>query len=240
MIRFQGKDLKKEEFAADYKDVDFSGFDFAVPYDMAQQERGQRHISMGMVPQRDRAGFSAFAKAGFWNAGVKAAGSDEYNIPLEFAGVAPVIRMIAAFEQAHNPHIKSCAVKVQLRKTRPVMGGTKDGDWHTDFTRHSDGREDGYFSLSAWPMVDHLYLVSDRNPTVMAKGGRGVAGVFNKAALEEGAEQLRPYEIALLNSYSWHRTAAQDWGRKRTLLLVTCRVPREFAPKGLGVGPAPR
>ena len=243
MIVFNARDLKLDDFA---RHVDFAGFrdfDYNRPYDFDKENTGQGCLTIGTVP--DPAAFSAwpagFMKSHFTVVPVKAPGSDEYRLPDELKAAEQTIRLIAAFEHAHNPDASKCLAVVQLRKIRNFVKGT-GGTWHLDFTRQRYGAANDEYAVERFPKVDHLYLAADRQPTIVTRGtnreplfaAEGVRSTFNAAALERDAVQLAPYQIGLLNSYGWHKAPALDRGQKRTFLLMTYR-----EPKDLGGNPAP-
>jgi hypothetical protein len=243
MITFNARDLNVADFRRFLTFEGFGRLDYNQPYDFEKENVGQGFAIVGTVP--DREVFSAFPK-GFLKSiysvvKVKEAGSDEYNIPDHMKAAEQTARLIAAFEHAHNPDAAKYECVLQLRQIRNFWPAPNSLHWHIDFTRQRFGDPDDEYAVERYPKVDHLYLVADRRPTVVMKGNNTeplyatASHPFNKAALERDAHTLVPYQIVLLNSYSWHRAQKPAWGRERTFLLMTYR-----QPKGLGVEAGPR
>lgn len=213
----------------------FNGMDYCMPYDLEKENTGQGHEAVGHVP--DPSVFSAFPKG--WmrsvnHAGlIKPSGTDLYEIDDNLLPFQNTIRLIAAFEKAQNPDADQYEAFLIARKTRNILPFQNAGGWHIDFTRQRYGvGSDDMYSLKRYPYVDHLYLVSDRQPTIVCKGrnkepifeGR-LKDSFNLQALERDSVQLEPNKIVYMNSYSWHKAPRLDFGKKRTFMLLTFRRP---------------
>lgn len=213
----------------------FKGMDYCQPYDLEKENIGQGHSYIGFVP--DRFVFNTFPK-GWMNSInytgiIRAAGDDTYRMDDRLSAFKSTVRLIAAFEHAHNPDAEKYEAFLIARQTRNILPFQNAGGWHIDFTRQRYGvADDDMYSLKRYPYVDHLYMVADSQPTIVTKGNNrepifegALKDKFNTKALDRDSVPLIPNLIAYMNSYSWHKAPRLDAWKQRTFMLMAFRKP---------------
>ncbi|MGZ9097791.1 MAG: hypothetical protein ACXW30_05800 [Micavibrio sp.] len=146
-----------------------------------------------------------------------------HTIPTEYAQFAEALQKIAAYEARHSPLFlwKRGYLTIRQNEMRPGQNQVSLG-WHTD-------RSDR-IGRAQYPLLDHIYVVSDLCPTLVQD--RPLRDAFNQLNADKvtGAKsglsrQADPYAILLMNNYCYHASPIVDRSGTRTFLRVMYESP---------------
>lgn len=152
---------------------------------------------------------------------IKRSGEDTYHIPEIFKNHTGAIVTIAQDQAARSPvaHLKYAFAMIHRGQVKPGHFHRND-NWHRD-TMPREIRNN-YNCTDRLPC--QIYLTSDVIPTmVQTEPVTEAARVFRRdhaAEVAHHSRQLKPYEIALINDYVFHRGVIADQDVMRNFLVI--------------------
>lgn len=152
---------------------------------------------------------------------IKRSGDDEYHIPEIFKNHAGAIMTIAEDQEARSK-ISRLKYAFAMIHRKQVNAGQfhRNDNWHRDTMPFDIKRN--YMCSDKLPC--QIYLTSDVIPTmVQTQGVPDAARIFKRgqdAETAPHARQLKPYEIALINDYVYHRGVVAEESAMRSFLVV--------------------
>lgn len=166
---------------------------------------------------------------------IKDAGEVSHSLPRSYEQFAEAVQRIADFEAAHSRFFLYKRAMLTVRQDILEPGARLDGlPWHQDRGRKNTDKPVG-------PLVDHIYTVSDRFPTLLQQDKvaedellsaslRSVKDLFNEkaCAIEDGNAlftQADPYEINVMTNYCVHSSAPATTKALRTFVRVIYTTP---------------
>ncbi|MGZ9097792.1 MAG: hypothetical protein ACXW30_05805 [Micavibrio sp.] len=179
-------------------------------------------LSIGMVPDPEK--FSSpepdveFA-ADFTM--IKQAGSDVYHLPRAFANYEKTLMTIAEDQDVRSENARNKYAFVFLQRSFVRAGQFQRNDnWHRD----SMPRDITSQYKCGKDAPCSIYLVSDIVPTVVQTEGVEKASALFQFGTEDKiaphSRALKPYEIALMNQYVFHRGDLAKADCMRNFLVV--------------------
>ncbi len=187
---------------------------------------GIRSVRVGDVP--DPGVFSSTLSEVFFKGAnitalpIKPFGSNECRIPKELSHLKKTIQFImddqftrcpmAHYKQALLFFSRSLVLEGEIQRTP---------GWHRDSARIESSSD-----LTSRNIPAHIYIVSDHAPTmIQEKPLKDRFNMFAKAMAQDPAHagvvrQLKPYEIALMNNYVWHRAMPATHPGWRSFIAV--------------------
>lgn len=193
-------------------------------------ETGTRSVYVGDVP--DPEVFSSSLPKEFFKGAdisgltIKNPGSDEYRIPREIGHLGKTIQAIMEDQFARCPlAFYKHAILFFSRSNLEAGDVQRTPNWHRDNPGASCSLTN-HFGMVSRNIPAQIYIVSDRAPTmVQSEPLKNRFDMFSghdkELPVREGVvRQLRPYEIALMNSYVWHRGMPADNAGERSFVAV--------------------
>jgi len=185
-------------------------------------EFGCGALSIGMVPDPEK--FSSREPDVEFVADftmIKQAGSEVYHLPRAFSNYEKTLMAIAEDQDARSENALNKYAFVFLQRSFVRAGQFQRNDnWHRDsmprdiITQYRCGKD----------APCSIYLVSDIVPTIVQTESVEKASAFFQYGAEEQiaphSRALKPYEIALMNEYVFHRGDLAKQDCLRNFLVV--------------------
>lgn len=193
---------------------------------VSSERKTQGEGALVIATVADREAFSAHnGKLHHEPHSIKSSGSLRHNVPACFAQFMPAISFMAAYEARHSPLFLYKQGFLTVRQWR-----VKEGACQNRMNWHVDERPRRQMMTGQFPLANHIYIVTDKSPTLVQ--ARPLSHAFN--ALNEDIlggtrrnhVQMQPYDIALMTSLCYHRSAPAEESGIRTLLRVIYESPR--------------
>jgi len=207
--------------------------DLNTVQDLARFAVPRRPISLGVLPEDERAAFARWGMPRCLDMPIKFPGSD-FRVPAEFDQLRPVIARVANFEAAINP---DCFDEYYAYLTVD-QGEVKPGTLQREAPCHVDG-----FQGARWRpkvRINHSYVAGDVLPTSYYLQPFDFTGLdearhnffweMNRQVALTGsahAWQPEPFELNLIDAYTVHRGTAADQPTRRTWMRLSFEV-RKF------------
>lgn len=189
-------------------------------------------LTIGAVPDPSR--FSADHPDGEFVVDftmIKRSGDDVYHVPEVFKNYMGAIMTIAEDQEARSKVSRlKYAFAFLHRRHVPAGQFHRNDNWHRDTMPFEIRRN--YMCTDRLPC--QIYLTSDAIPTmVQSEPVEEASRVFRRdraKEVEPHTRQLKPYEIALMNDYVYHRGVVADEPVMRNFLVVLYASRKEIEP----------
>jgi hypothetical protein len=193
---------------------------FDQAHNPARQSEGEGALWIGEL--KDKARFSDFSHKGIirQSDNYKKADQQAYKIAEFYAQYTEALQIIADYEATHSNLYLYKTNVLTIRHDYVLAGQPQsDLDWHPDALR--DG-----------PLLDHIYIVSDRKGNGTLIQSAPMADAKNRLSAiqdEQSASALfirtEPYSIYLMTNYCLHKPPTMQKTGPRAFLRMTYRSP---------------
>jgi hypothetical protein len=199
-------------------------------FDLAEFRVPRRPLSLGILPEAERAAFSRPGLPRTLDLPIKFPGS-AFRVPREFAQLQPLLQRVADAEMALN---RACYDEYYAYLTVD-QGRVPPGALQREAPCHVDG-----FQGARWQpkvKINHSYVISDVLPTVYYPQPFEVEHLdiarhnffweFNRQVAAHRSAftyRPRPYELSLMDAYTVHRGDAAPEALRRTWVRVSFEV----------------
>ncbi len=190
---------------------------FDQAHNSARQSEGEGALWIGELKDKDR--FSDFSHKGIIRQSddYKKAGQQTYKIAESYAQYAEALQIMADYEATYSDlHLHKTNI-LTIRHNHVVAGESQsDLGWHLD-------------ALRTGPLLDHIYIVSDREGSLIQT--RPIADAKNRlSAIQDGQAselfiQTEPYSVYLMTNYCLHKSPMMKNTGPRAFVRMTYRSP---------------
>ena len=191
---------------------------FDRAHDRIRQQEGEG--ALWIAELKDKVAFSDFSHKGIVRQSddYKQAGRQEYEVAEFYGQYGEALQIIADYEATYSDLYLHKANVLTIRHDHVAAGRSQsDLGWHPD-------------ALRTGPLLDHIYIVSDRDGTLIQESPIANAKERLSAITDEQSAsglfiRAEPYSIYLMTNYCLHKSPTVQKADPRAFLRVTYRSP---------------